>query len=395
EIPPLDFEVDGLVFKLNRFDLREKLGRTSKSPRWLIAYKRETYEATTTLREIDVQVGKTGAVTPVAYLEPVDIADTTVSRASLHNADEIERLDVREGDTVVVAKAGKIIPKVIRVEKHLRTTELPVFRFPTRCPQCDSELQRDPGGVYIRCTNPACPAQLRQRLAYFASRTGMDIDGLGEKLINQLVEKQLVHNYDDLYRLTADDLINNLELVKEKKANNLIASLEESKSRGLARVLTAIAIRHVGPRVGQTIAQSFPTWERLRQATTEQLAAIDEVGPIIAKSVHDFINSQHGQKTFEGLEQVGVKLREDVDERKDTSAARFAGKTFVVTGTLAHYTRDEISALIEKHGGRASSSVSSQTDYVIAGEKAGSKRSKAEKLGVPILSEQAFEKLLE
>ncbi len=393
EIPDLDFEVDGIVFKLNRFDLREQLGSTSKSPRWLIAYKREVYEATTTLRQIDVQVGKTGTVTPVAYLEPVDIADTTVSRASLHNADEIERLDAREGDTVVVAKAGKIIPKVIRVEKHLRDRELPVFHFPEHCPQCGSALQRDPGGVYIRCTNPACPAQLRQRLAYFASRTGMDIDGLGEKLIDQLVQKELVHNYDDLYRLHAEQLIGQLELVKEKKANNLIASIEASKTRGLARVLTAIAIRHVGPRVAQIITQTFPSWKALQAADPEALAAIHEVGPIIAKSVHDFLHSEHGRQTFAGLAEVGVQLTEEVDQEDATGP--LAGKTLVVTGTLQHYSRDEIKALIEQHGGRATSSVSQQTDYLVAGEKAGSKRTKAEALGVPILSEQAFEKLLE
>ena len=392
DLPLLDFEVDGIVFKLNRFDQRQRLGSTTKSPRWLIAYKFEKYEATTTLQRIEVQVGKTGAITPVAYLTPVEIADTTVSRASLHNADEIERLDVRPGDRVVVEKAGKIIPKVVRVEKHLRDRPLPVFRFPTHCPQCGSQLQRDEGGVYIRCTNPACPAQLRQRLAYFASRHGMDIDGLGEKIIDQLVDLDLVHNYDDLYSLTADQLIAQLDLVKEKKAAKLIQAIQDSKDRGLARVLTAIAIRHVGPRVASVLAQAFPTLEALQQASEEQLAAVAEVGPIIARSVHGFLHSGHGEATLEGLRQAGVTLSER--SAGSPQPTPLAGKTFVVTGTLQRYKRDEIERLIERAGGRAAKSVSSKTDYLVAGDKAGSKREQAEQLGVTILTEQQFEDLL-
>lgn len=396
EMTELDFEVDGLVFKVNQFSQREILGTRSKSPRWMIAYKVEKYEAVTRLENIDVQVGKTGTITPVAYLQPVEIADTTVSRASLHNADEIERLDVRIGDWVMVEKAGKIIPKVMRVEKHRRESELPKFVFPTHCPQCGSKLARDEGGVYIRCTNPACPAQLRQRLQYYASRTGMDIDTLGEKIIDQLVELGMVRNYDDLYRLTAEQLVEHIDLVKEKKANKLIEAIRESKERGLANVLTAIAIRHVGPRVARVLARNFPTIHELAAATPEELSAIDEIGPIIAKSVYEFMHSEHGQATIEGLRRVGVKMAVDRPARAEGDEPRaLEGKTLVVTGTLQKYKREEIKELIEQYGGRASSSISQSTDYLVAGEKAGSKLDKAKELGVPVLSEEEFEKLIE
>lgn len=392
EMPSIDFEVDGIVFKVNDFAQRETLGSTSKSPRWLIAYKRERYEATTVLERIEVQVGKTGAITPVAYLQPVEIADTTVSRASLHNADEIERLDVREGDTVVVEKAGKIIPKVVRVEKHLRTQPLQPFDFPTACPECNTTLQRDEGGVTIRCPNPACPAQLRQRIAFFASRTGMDIDGLGEKLIDQLVTKGIVRNYHDLYGMQAEEFIEHLDKVKTRKASSLVKSIEATRDRGLARVLTAVAIRHVGPRAAYRLTQAYPSLELLRAATEEQLAAIDEVGPVIAKSVRDYLDSDYGRATLDGLQQAGLTMTEQVVE---TSDLPLQGKTFVVTGTLRRYKRDEIEQRIEKLGGRASGSVSSKTDYLIAGDKAGSKKTKAEKLNVPVIDEDQFDQLCE
>lgn len=395
DLPVLDFEVDGIVFKVNSFAQREELGNTSKSPRWVIAYKRERYEATTVLERIDVQVGKSGAITPVAYLQPVEIADTTVSRASLHNADEIERLDCRVGDTVVVEKAGKIIPKVVRVEKHLRTKPLPAYLFPVACPECKAELQRDEGGVVIRCPNPSCPAQLRQRLAFFASRSGMDIDGLGDKLIDQLVAQKMVSSYADLYRLTAEDCVKHLELVKERKAKKLVKAIADSRTRGLSRVLTAIAIRHVGPRASTRLTQTFPTLDALRQASQEQLAAIDEVGPVIAKSVHDFLASESGKQALDDLAAVGVVMVEQVSAPEEGTPLVFHGKTLVVTGTLQRYKRDEIKALIEQLGGRAASSVSSKTDYVVVGENAGSKKEKAESLGIPVLDEDAFDQLIQ
>jgi DNA ligase (NAD+) len=394
-MPDLPFEVDGIVFKVNSLAQREELGIRSKSPRWVVAYKFERYEAVTRLNRIEVQVGKTGAITPVAHLEPVDIADTTVSRASLHNADEIERLDIRVGDQVVVEKAGKIIPKVIRVEKHLRTTELPKYEFPQRCPVCDEPLSRDDGGVYIRCTSPTCPAQLRQRLVYFASRTGMDIDSLGDKIVDQLVENDMVHSVADLYRLTADQLILRLEKFKERKATKLIEAISDSKSRGLARVLASISIRHVGPRVAKLLAKNYPSIEALSAASVTELAAIHEVGDRIATSVHDFLHGDAGRRLIDDLTSVGVSLSEprSADDTSQTDGV-LAGKTVVVTGTLVRYTRNEIKELIERLGGRPSDSVSKKTDYLVAGEAAGSKLTKAQQWGVPVLTEDQFAELI-
>ena len=407
EMPDLPFEVDGIVFKVNDFAQRERLGETSKSPRWLIAYKFERYEATTTLEAISVQVGKTGAITPVAHLTPVEIAETTVSRASLHNADEIERLDVRQGDTVVVEKAGKIIPKVVRVEKHKRIGDMPKWEFPTRCPECDTPLVRDEGGVYIRCPNPACPAQLKQRLVYFGSRAGMDIDGLGEEVVDLLIGRGVVANYADLYRLTIDQVAN-LNWLKQRKgkdgqlidvqvgqrnAHNLIQGIDASRDRGLARVLSSISIRHVGPRVAQLITREYPTIEKLKSASVEELAAIHEIGDAIAASIHEFCQSDFGAKTFDQLQSVGVRLSEDVPDPGETASA-LVGKTFVVTGTLKQFKRDEIKQIIEKLGGRAASSVSKKTNYLVAGEKAGSKLTKARELGVEILTEDQFQSLI-
>ncbi|GAB6167071.1 NAD-dependent DNA ligase LigA [Thermostilla marina] len=387
----LDFEIDGLVLKVNRFDQRERLGATSKSPRWVVAYKFEKYEAVTRVNDIRVQVGKTGTITPVADLEPVELAGTIVSRASLHNAEEIARKDVRIGDTVVVEKAGKIIPHIVRVEKHARKGELPKFRFPTRCPVCETRLVQDEGGVYIRCPNLQCPAQLKERLRYFASRDCMDIEGLGTKLVEQLVDSGLVRTYGDLYRLTADQLIK-LERMGKKKAENLLAGIEASKTRGLCRVLTALAIRHVGPRVAAVLTKHYPDIDLLSRASVHELAQIHEIGDVIAQSVYDFLHSEHGRAVIDDLRSLGVKLTEDIET--DDVAQVLDGKTLVVTGKLTRYTRDEIEALIEKHGGRAASSVSKKTDYVVAGEKAGSKLTKAQQLGIPVLTEEQFEQLL-
>ncbi len=270
-IPELDFEVDGIVIKVNRFDLRQVMGSTSKSPRWLIAYKFTKYEAVTVLKAINVQVGKTGTITPVAELEPVQLAGTTVSRASLHNADEIERKDIRVGDTVVVEKAGKIIPHIVRVEKHLRQGRLRKFVFPTTCPVCGTAAVKDEGGVYIRCPNNECPAQLKERIRYFASRQAMDIEGLGDKLVDQLVEVGLVRGFGDLYRLTAEQL-QQLDRMGERSAARIINGIAASKQRGLARVLNGLSIRHVGNTVARLLATKFGSLEALSQATVEELA---------------------------------------------------------------------------------------------------------------------------
>ncbi len=398
ELHELDFEVDGLVFKLNRFDLREKLGRTSKSPRWVVAYKFEKYEAITKLNEIRVQVGKTGTITPVAELEPVQLAGTTVARASLHNAEEIERKDIRVGDWVVVEKAGKIIPHIVRVEQHRREADLPRYEFPTHCPQCNSELVKDEAGVYIRCRNETCPAKLRQKLRFYASRDAMEIDGLGEKIIDQLVEADMVQSYGDLYRLTESQLLT-LEGFGKRKAEKLLDGIEQSKSRGAARLLAGIAIRHVGSRVASILAKKYGSLLKLAQASVAELSEIDEIGPTIAQSIYDFFNSEYGRQTIDDLAKVGVRIEDDSPAEDNAAAVAgsglLAGKTLVVTGTLVHYKRDEIERLIESLGGRATSSVSSSTDFLVAGEKAGSKLAKAQSLGVQVLTEEEFRKMIE
>jgi DNA ligase (NAD+) len=393
----LDFEIDGLVLKVDEFALRERLGATSKSPRWLIAYKFEKYEAATRVNAIRVQVGKTGAITPVAELEPVELAGTTVARASLHNADEIERKDIRPGDTIVVEKAGKIIPHVVRVEKHLRQGDPPKFAFPQACPECGAEAVRDEGGVYIRCPNPQCPAQLKERLRYFASRNAMDVEGLGDKLVEQLVGTGLVKGFGDLYRLDQKKLLD-LERMGQKSAENLLGQIEASKDRGLARLLNALSIRHVGARVAAVLAEHFGSIDAIQNASVEELSAVEEIGPIIAQSVAEFVQSDFGRATIDDLRRAGVKM--EAEQAAEAEAGPQAGprvlesKTLVVTGTMTRFTREEIHALIEQHGGRPASSVSKKTDYLVAGEKAGSKLAKAKKLGVPVLNEDELLEML-
>ena len=389
----LDFEVDGLVLKIDRFDQRQRLGTTAKSPRWVVAYKWEKYEASTRLLRIVVSVGKSGVVTPTAELQPVQLAGTTVSRASLHNADEIRRKDIREGDVVIVEKAGKIIPHIVRVERHERKQDLPIWLFPTHCPQCETPLVKDEGGVYIRCPSLICPAQIKERLRYFASRNCMDIEGLGDKLVDQLVDRKLVQDFADLYRLTDQQLIP-LERMGKKSAEKLIQGIQASKQRGLARVLNALSIRHVGARVASVLAEHFPSIEQLQAATIEQLAEIHEIGDTIARSVYEFFHGQHGQQAIEQLQAAGVVMQSSVQEEPSGSQT-LAGKTLVVTGTLSRYTRDEIHALIQQHGGRAAASVSKKTDYVVAGENAGSKLAKAQQLNVPVITEDDFDRLLD
>jgi DNA ligase (NAD+) len=387
----LDFEVDGLVFKLNRFDLRQRLGQRSKSPRWLVAYKWEKYEATTTVEAIAVQVGKTGAITPVAHLTPVLLAGTTVSRASLHNAEEIARKDIRVGDSVVVEKAGKVIPHVVRVATEKRSAKQQPFAFPTHCPECGTTLVKDEGGVYIRCPNEDCPAQLKERIRYFASRGAMDIEGLGDKLVDQLVAKGLVRSYGDLYRLTSDELVE-LERMGQRSSDKLIAAITASKQRGLARLLAGLAIRHVGLTVAQILADRFQDIEALSSASEEELADTPGVGPIIARSVAEWLSSSRGRATLNDLTSVGVVMR--ATAAAPAASNRLAGKTLVVTGTLTKYRREEIHELIRQHGGHPASSVSAKTDYLVAGEDAGTKLKKAQSLGIPILNEAEFEKLI-
>jgi DNA ligase (NAD+) len=389
-----DFEVDGLVLKVDRFDQRDRLGATSKAPRWLVAYKFEKYEAVTRVKNIFVTVGKSGALTPTADLEPVQIAGTTVSRVGLHNVEEIARKDVRIGDTIVVEKAGKIIPHVVRVEKHLRPDEAREFVYPASCPECGTKLEKDEGGVYIRCPNFMCPAQLGERVIYFASRSAMDIEGLGEKLAYQLVESGLVDDFGDLYDLT-EERLTALERMGKKSAQKLLTNIADSKTRGLARLLNALSIRHVGARVATTIAEHFGSMDALSAASEEDLANVDEVGPVIAQSVFRFLHSEHGERAIRRLREAGVNMT--APKKTPTSAATagpLSGKSIVVTGTMEKYTREEIESLIERYGGRATSSVSKSTDFVVAGEKAGSKLDKAQRLGVTVISEAEFEKMI-
>ena len=391
ELHELDFEVDGFVVKVDDFAQQRQLGSTAKSPRWAIAWKFEKFEATTRLMAIRVQVGRGGTVTPVADLEPVELAGTIVRRASLHNADEVARKDVRVGDVLVVEKAGKVIPHVVRVEKHLRQQRLPVWFPPSECPECHSPLVRDPEGVYIRCPNVDCPARCRERIRFFASRGAMDIEGLGDKLVEQLVATGLVTQYADLYALEATQL-EPLERMGKKSAAALVEQIAASRDRGLVRVLNALAIRHVGPRVASLLASRFPAIQQLAAASEEELAAVPEIGPAIAASVRDWLAGESGRATIAGLQAAGVRL--ELLEAERASAGPLTGKTLVVTGTLARFSRQEAEEAIRRAGGRSSGSVSKKTDYLVAGAEGGSKLAKATKLGVPVIDEAAFEQLL-
>jgi DNA ligase (NAD+) len=390
----LDYETDGLVIKVNSFAQRNILRSTSKSPRWVIAYKVELWQSNTRIKGIYVQVGKTGTLTPVAELETVEIAGTKVSRVSLHNADEIARKDVRIGDTVIVEKAGKIIPHVVRVELEKRSGQEQVFQFPQSCPVCGGEVARDEGGVYIRCLNPSCPAQLKERLRFFATRRAMDIEGLGPALIDQLVDRNLIRSLPDLYDLEIVQIAE-LERMGDKSAQNIIESIHSSKGRGLTRVLTALGIRHVGEHNASLLAQDFGDMRSLMTASEERLAQIPGVGPIVAESVFQFFHSNAGIQTIKDLESHGVNLTEPMQKQTQSGGSIIGGKNFVITGTMARISRAQMEERILQLGGKTSSAVSGHTDYVIAGTNPGSKLDKAEELGVQILSEEEFEKMIE
>jgi len=392
----LPYETDGLVIKVNDLDQRRRLGMTSKAPRWVVAFKFAAEQAITRIRSIEVQVGKTGTLTPVANLDPVRLAGTTVSRASLHNADYIATKDIRTGDTVVVEKAGEIIPYIVRAEHAARTGQEKVFTFPTTCPVCGSPVQRDPRGAFYRCTSHGCVARLKRQLLAFAQRKAMDIDGLGVEIVNQLVDTGLVGSLPDLYRLKKEQLVG-LERMADKSAQNLLDGIETSKGRGLARVLTGLAIPHVGDTVADLVATQFPDVQQLLAASREDLGQVKGIGPILAESLHEFFQSERGRQTIDEMASLGVKLTEDV-KRKPANAfagsSGVSGKTFVVTGTLARYSREEIEELIKKLGGKATGTVSRKTDYLVAGDKAGSKLDKAKQLGVKVLSEDEFDELI-
>jgi DNA ligase (NAD+) len=391
----LPFETDGMVIKVNDFAQRKKLGMTSKSPRWVIAYKFAAEQGITKLTSIELQVGKFGTLTPVAYLEPVKLAGTTVSRASLHNADFIKTKDIRVGDTVVVEKAGEIIPYVVRSEPDARTGSEKFFEFPKTCPACGSKVESDKNGVFYRCTGGRkCTAQVKEVLRAFARRSAMDIEGLGEKIIEQLVDAGLVSGIPDVYRLTLEELIA-LERMGKKSAQNLLDGIAASKERGLGRLLAGLAIPHVGDSVADLLAYEFGDIDGLMNATADRLAQINGIGPIMAQAIHDFFQDEHHRNVIEELRTAGVKLtQEKRPAPATTGGADLTGKTIVVTGTLAKYQREEIEALIRQLGGKASGSVSKSTSYLVAGEKAGSKLDKAKSLGVPVLTEDEFDKLI-
>ncbi|HEV7377084.1 MAG TPA: NAD-dependent DNA ligase LigA [Pyrinomonadaceae bacterium] len=388
----LGYEIDGVVVKVNSTALQDEFGATTKAPRWAIAYKYPARQATTQVLSIVVQVGRTGALTPVANLEPVQLAGTTVARATLHNEDEIRRLDVREGDWVLIEKSGEIIPKVLKVVESKRTGKEKRFRMPKKCPVCGGVISRPEGEVVSRCVAADCPAQLKARLLHFASRRAMKIEGLGEALVEQLVEKKIVADVGDLYRLKLED-VSALERKAEKSATNLMAQIEASKSRDLPHLIYGLGIRHVGERTAGILARNFRSLERLGKASVEEIDAIHEIGMTVAQSVRDWFEDAGNMYLCERLRVAGVRT-EMMGGGGEVLDETFAGKQFVLTGKLDSLTRDEARALIEGRGGRVTSSVSKKTDYVVAGEDAGSKLEKAVELGLQVVDETALKEML-
>jgi DNA ligase (NAD+) len=387
-----DYEIDGVVVKVNSTALQDEFGTTTKAPRWAIAYKYPARRATTRLHSIEVSVGRTGALTPIAILEPTLLAGTTVARASLHNEDEIKRLDIKLGDTVLIEKSGEIIPQVLQVVPSKRDGSEREFEFPTICPVCGFDAIRPEGEAVRRCVNPDCPAKIKGRIGYFASRRAMDIEGLGGVLIDTIVENGMVKDVADLYSLKVKDIAD-LERKGEKSAKKLIEQIEASKTRGLQRLLYGIDLRHVGERYAKILANNYRSIDKLAEASVEDLDAIPEIGLTVAESVYEWFRDPRHVELVDRLNTAGVKMEID-----GASAAnfdeRFIGKTFVLTGKLENYTRDEAAKLIEDRGGRVSSSVSKKTDYVVAGEDAGSKLEKAESLGVKVITEDKFKQLV-
>lgn len=381
----LNYATDGVVIKVNDFAIQKDLGFTARAPKWATAFKFPPEEVATKVLDIEINTGKTGIVTPVAILEPVQLAGSTVARASLHNFDEIKRLDIRIGDTVLIKKAAEIIPKVVKVMDTDIHESLPVVKPPKICPSCGAKLVERCGEVGLYCQNPDCGSLMCAKIEFWASKDAMDIDNVGPSLIQQLYDKKFISNPVDLYRLTMQDLMQ-LDLVKEKSAMNIYTSIQESKTKPLNRLLTALGIRHVGKETADILSGEFATLEEIKNADVERLANIEGIGGIIAQSIYDFFHEERNVKMIEELKELGVNPVSKVKPKSD----KLAGKTFVLTGTLQNMTRDEASAIIKSHGGKTSSSVSKKTSYVLAGENAGSKLDKAQNLGVIILTEDDF-----
>ena len=386
----LPFEMDGAVIKINSLSQRTALGSTAKAPRWAVAFKYPPEKKESRVLDIVVQVGRTGVLTPKVLVEPVRLAGTTVSAATLHNQDNIDRLGIRLGDTVVLQKAGEIIPEVVSVNLSKRPEDSVPFVMPQYCPECGSPVVRDEDGAALRCTSPECPAQRLRNIAHFASREAMDIEGLGISVCESLINSGLVRNFADLYYLEAQS-ISMLDRMGEKSAQNLIAAIEKSKQAGLARLLCAFGIRQVGQKAAKTLAMHFPDLDAVMEADVDELTAIQDIGAITAKFITEWFSLEQSKHQIHLLREAGVSFRSS-EQLLDN---RFAGKTFVLTGTLQNYTRDEASAIIEKYGGKASGSVSKKTSFVLAGENAGSKLAKAQELGIPVISEEEFSGMIE
>jgi DNA ligase (NAD+) len=390
----LPYEIDGIVVKVNSIPMQQELGSTAKAPRWAIAYKYAARQATTVVNDIRVHVGRTGALTPVAILEPVALGGVTVSRATLHNEDEIRRLGLEIGDMVVVERGGDVIPKVVRVEpaeRAKRKRELRKFMMPERCPVCGGHVVREEGEAAWRCINTNCPARLKESILHFAGRRAMDIDGLGDALVSQLVDTRLVQDLADIYQLTEENLTS-LERMGKKSARNLLDEIEESRKSSLARLIFGLGIRFVGERTATLLADHFGSIDRLAEASPEELEAVFEVGPKVAASVHRFFREPRNQQLIERLRLEKLPFSQQQRMGKTT---KHAGKVFVLTGTLEHMTREEAKQRIEQAGGRVTGSVSKKTDYVVAGADPGSKLDKARELGVPVLSEAELNALLQ
>jgi len=389
----LEFDIDGAVIKVNDFAKRQLLGSTAKYPRWAIAYKFPAEKKETKIIDIAVQVGRTGVLTPLAILEPVHVAGTTVSRATLHNQDYIVEKDIKIGDTVLIQKAGDIIPEVVSVNLEKRDGSQKEFRMPERCIECGALVVREEGEAAHRCTGLNCPAQRLRNIIHFVSRNAMDIEGLGPAIIEQLLEKQLIETAADLYFLDVDSIAD-MDKMGKKSAQNLLSALENSKKNPLYRLIHAFGIRHIGEKAAKILAKKYTSLESLMQAPIEELTQIPDIGGIMAQSIMEFFAEPQNIAFIDRLKEAGVSMKDET-ESADEKDNRFEGKTFVLTGTLAQFTRSEASEIIESFGGKTSSSVSKKTTYVLAGEEAGSKLEKAQVLGVQIISEEEFQKMIQ
>ena len=386
----LTFGIDGAVIKVDNLKLREKMGTTSKVPRWAIAYKYPPEKKETKLEDIVCQVGRTGAITPMAILNPVKVAGSTISKTTLHNEDFIKEKDIRVGDTIVVQKAGDVIPEILEVKKEKRKGTEVIFEMPKVCPVCGAPVIREEGEAVSRCIGIECPAKLIRNIIHFVSRDCMNIDGLGDKIIEQLIEKNLISNIADIYFLEFEDIAT-LKKNGKKFTQNLIDAINNSKNNDLYRLIAALGIRHIGVKAAKTLARKYKTMENLMQASIESLAMTNDIGEISANSLYEFFRQEQTIDLIDRLKKAGVNMNVIETEEIDN---RFEGKTFVLTGSLEQFSRKEASDLIEKHGGKVSSSVSKKTDYVLAGEEAGSKLTKAQSLGVEIITEEQFKEMM-